>query len=156
MSNDTNQSMHSTDNLNPNAEMFLSLASLLSVAALIETCLAGLQGKRVTLEEKMIKTYSNDLISKIVNYVARAQKIADSQAFDIDTKAQKDLELLVADMQPVFKDLQKTIEYDWNFLEQYYEHDFYGKLANEHRFNERLDDLPLCIIAKSSVSKNQS
>jgi hypothetical protein len=141
---------------NSRAEMLLSLASLLSTAAVIETCLAGLEGKRVTLEEKMIKTYSNDLIAAIADYVARTQKIISGHAFDIDAEALKAVVLLAADMQPVFSDLQKTIEYDWNFLEQYYEHAFYGKLTNEHRFKERLHELQICVVEKTTTSKDQS
>lgn len=139
-----------TDNLN--ADMFVCLANLLAVASVMENCFAALEGKRITLEEKMIKTYCNELICSIVDYVARSQKIIKNGSFDIEQNVQKDLEHLVADMQPVFKELLKTIAYDWNFLEQYYEHDFYGKLANEHRFKERLNDMPLSVIAKSSVS----
>ncbi|MBX3075508.1 hypothetical protein KF707_07660 [Candidatus Obscuribacterales bacterium] len=144
MTNETN------DNLN--ADMYVCLANLLSVASDIQNCFAALEGKRITLEEKMIKTYSNDLIVNIVDYVARSQMIIKSNAFDIEQSVQKELEQLVADMQPVFKELLKTIAYDWNFLEQYYEHDFFGRLANEHRFNERLGSMPLCVIAKTSVA----
>lgn len=144
MTNETN------DNLN--ADMFVCLANLLSVASVIENCFAALEGKRITLEEKMIKAYCNELICSIVDYVARSQKIIKGGSFDIEKNFQNDLEQLVAEMQPVFKELLKTIAYDWNFLEQYYEHDFFGKLSNEHRFNERLNDMPLPVIAKSSVS----
>lgn len=138
-----------TDNLN--ADMYVCLANLLSIAADIENCFAALEGKRITLEEKMIKTYCNDLLVEIVDYVARSQRIIKSGAFDIDQSAKKELEQLSTDMQPVFKELLKTIAYDWNFLEQYYEHDFYGRLANEYQFTERLRSMPLSVIAKTSV-----
>lgn len=139
---------------NMRAELFRCLSELLSVAALVEGCLAGLEGKRVTLEEKMIKTYTNDLLCLIGNYVERSHRIINLGSFDIDAASFKLLASLTQDMQPVFKDLKKTIDYDWNFLEQYYEHEFYGRLANEYRFRERLQEIPVCVVENSKISKD--
>lgn len=132
---------------NARSELLLSLAKLLSLAALMETSLAGLEGKRVTLEEKMIKNYINALVIAIADYVSQAHSIINRGTFDIEKTTLDDLVSLHADMQPVFEDLQNKIEYDWNFLEQYYEHAFYGRLSNEHRFKERIQALPMCVVA---------
>jgi len=139
---------------NSNAELFHCLSKLFSIAAVIEGCLGGLEGKRVTLEEKMIKTYINDLLAQIADYVSRTHVIINRHSFDIDAASLKALALLVADMQPVFDEFKKTIDYNWNFLEQYYEHEFYARLANEHRFKERLADIKLCVVETDKVSND--
>lgn len=138
-----------TNNIDPadnsRSELLLSLSRLLSLAALMETSLACLETKRVTLEEKMIKSYINALVIAIADYVSNAQSIINLGTFDIDSTALENLVALLADMQPVFEDLQNKIDYDWNFLEQYYEHAFYGRLSNDHRFKERIQALPMCV-----------
>lgn len=132
-------------NENSYAELFATLSNLHAVAAQIERALAGLEGKRVTLEEKMIKAYLNELLIAIADYTSGTHRIIKNGAFDIEIDAFDQLALLIADMQPVFDELNKTIDYDWNFLEQYYEHEFYGRLSNEHRFKERLAELSVCV-----------
>lgn len=129
------------------SEMLLSLSKLLSLAALMETSLACLETKRVTLEEKMIKNYISALVIAITEYVSKVHAITDLGTFDIDKKVVDEIVSLHADMQPVFEDLQNKIDYDWNFLEQYYEHAFYGRLSNDLRFKERMQALPLCVTA---------
>lgn len=133
------------------SEMLLSLSKLLSLAALMETSLACLETKRVTLEEKMIKNYISVLVIAITDYVSQVHVIINAGAFDIEKKVLDEIVSLHADMQPVFEDLQNKIDYDWNFLEQYYEHAFYGRLSNDLRFKERIQALPLCVVA--TVSK---
>lgn len=132
------------------SELLLSLSKLLSLAALMETSLACLETKRVTLEEKMIKSYINVLVIAIADYVGKAQAIISLGTFDIEQSALDNLVALLSDMQPVFEDLQNKIDYDWNFLEQYYEHAFYGRLSNDHRFKERIQALPLCVVATAT------
>lgn len=132
---------------NSRSEVLLSLSRLLSLAALMETSLACLETKRVTLEEKMIKTYINVLVIAIADYVSGAHAVINAPTFDIEQNALDDLNALIAEMQPVFEDLQNKIDYDWNFLEQYYEHAFYGRLSNDLRFKERIQALSMCVVA---------
>ena len=82
----------------------------------METSIAGLETKRVTLEEKMIKNYLHTLVIAIAEYVSQANTVIKSGAFDIEKDVVKDLVSLHADMQPVFEDLQNKIDYDWNFF----------------------------------------
>lgn len=131
---------------NSRSELLLSLAKLLSLAALMETSIAGLETKRVTLEEKMIKNYLHTLVIAIAEYVSQANTVIKTGAFDIEKNVLEDLVRLQADMQPVFEDLQNKIDYDWNFLEQYYEHAFYGRLSNDLMFKERIQALPMCVV----------
>lgn len=132
------------------SEMLLSLSKLLSLAALMETSLACLETKRVTLEEKMIKNYISALVIAITDYVSRVHAVINLGTFDIERKVVDELVSLHADMQPVFEDLQNKIDYDWNFLEQYYEHAFYGRLSNDLRFKERFQAIPLCVAATAT------
>lgn len=134
---------------NSRSELLLSLSRLLSLAALMETSLACLETKRVTLEEKMIKSYINVLVIEIADYVRRAHAVIGLGTFDIETAALENLVALHSDMQPIFEDLQNKIDYDWNFLEQYYEHAFYGRLSNDYRFKERIQALPMCVRSQS-------
>ncbi len=127
------------------SELYSSLAKMLTCASLLERALAGLEGKRVTLEEKMIKTYLTGLISAICEYVSSVHSQFNNATCDIDDDVLNKLGSLAQEMEPVFQELVRTIEYDWNYLEQYYEHDFYARLSNQYKFKERLQELPSCV-----------
>ncbi|SRR5579883_3261467 len=53
-------------------------------------------------------------------------------------------------------ELKKMIDYDLNFLEQYYEHEFCASLLNEHKFAERLQLLIHTLPDNSSTLSSQS
>ncbi len=127
------------------AALYAALAKVLGCASLMERALAGLEGKRVTLEEKMIRTYLIGSISAICEYVSSVHSKFDNTTCDIDVDVLTRLDSLTQEMEPVFQELVRTIEYDWNYLEQYYEHDFYARLSNEYKFKERLQELPSCV-----------
>lgn len=123
------------------SELLTSLQKLLGATSIIEGALVALEGKRVTLEEKMIKAYLHQIIvcaSELVRDIH--QRLADD-TFDIAVAPLTVLSDLAQEMESVFKELAKMIDYNLNYLEQYYEHEFYARLVNEHKFVDRLKDL---------------
>jgi len=115
---------------------------LASAAKTICNCLAALSSKRLTLEEKLIGKYLHSVIAECGKALTAIHwRLAKEQ--DLPQPAleelRKETELLNGDA----RELEKIIDYDLNFLEQYFEHDFYTRLANERRYLEKLRDLNL-------------
>ena len=110
-------------------------------AVLIETALIALANKRETLEERMIKNNLHQVLAALGESLQIFHTKAQDKSFDIDDHLRTDLSSLVSEIEHVFAEFNKMIDYDLNFLEQYYEHEFYARLANEHRFTERLKAL---------------
>jgi hypothetical protein len=52
-----------------------------------------------------------------------------------------ELEVQLADLEPIVDELLKVLRYDLNFLEQYYEYGLYTKLTNEQDFTQITDQL---------------
>jgi hypothetical protein len=144
----------------PVSEVLSCVKELLVVVELIGDALANIAEKRVTLEEKMIRTALHELAADISTSVASIHKVLrpttgrkshdpvsvtvalpTAPDSDLPRAALDELSALTSEMHTCFKELLKIITYNWNFLEQYYEHDFYGRLTNENRFQSRLHDV---------------
>ncbi len=104
--------------------------------------LSLLQKKRRTLEEKMIAQY---LLNSIGACAGIAGKIScclerkTSPAEDLLSSMQKTL----AQLEAAIDDLLKSIRYNPNYLEQYFEYNFLTYLTEELRVNEELANFSL-------------
>lgn len=125
------------------------LSSLSKLQIEIGLALSGLSEKRVTLEEKMIRMYLHQLSALFGRVTEEAHQMLASH-YDANTESTIDeLRSLSSEVQNVVADLLKIIRYNLNFLEQYYEYDYYSRLHNDHKFVERtqkiLDDLKAAV-----------
>ncbi|MBX9696208.1 MAG: hypothetical protein K2Z81_27715 [Cyanobacteria bacterium] len=127
---------------------------LLSVLKLIDQSVIAIQDKRVTLEEKMIRSYLHQMASEIcdvTSYIHRSlAKEISSRSFDIEQSSIEQLKSMAAEMMSLLTEFHKIAVYDWNFLEQYFEHGFLTKLSHEHSFVERLQAVKASLQAGSS------
>lgn len=117
--------------------------------------------KRVTLEEKMIRSYFHQLAGEILqvnarvhtamaeNYTKPSQSSLNTSELDLRHKvieqglkdlreALKPLENIQAELTIQIDELLKVLAYDLNFMEQYFEHGFYSRLTNDENFLEAL------------------
>lgn len=121
------------------------LKSLANLQLEIGLALSGLSEKRVTLEEKMIRMHLHQLSALFAQVTEEAHQMLASH-YDANAATTLDeLRILISEVQNVVADLLKIIRYNLNFLEQYYEYDYYSRLQNDHKFIERtqkiVDDL---------------
>ncbi len=135
-------------------EALVCVEELLAVISLIDQSVLAIQDKRVTLEEKMIRSYLHELASEICDvtrsiHMSLAREVS-SRSFDIEKHCVEQLKSMAAEMTSVLADFHKIAVYDWNFLEQYYEHSFLGKLRYEHSFVERMQVLKASLQAGSN------
>lgn len=116
----------------------IGAASRLSECLSSLTSAAGkLEEKRSTLEEKMIKRYFHELACEIssacsiIHRILSDEKESSKVCFaseDVDSGLQLSEELMTR-----LNEFHKAIDYDWNYLEQYFEHGFYLELTeNSH------------------------
>jgi hypothetical protein len=121
------------------------LNSLANLQIEIGFALTGLSEKRVTLEEKMIRRHLHQLSALFGRVAEEAHQMLASH-YDANAETTLDeLRTLSVEVQNVVADLLKIIRYNLNFLEQYYEYDYYSRLQNDHKFVDRtqkiVDDL---------------
>lgn len=115
----------------------------------IGEALTGLSEKRVTLEEKMIRRHLHQLSALFGRVTEEAHQMLASH-YDANAETTLDeLRTLSIEVQNVVADLLKIIRYNLNFLEQYYEYDYYSRLQNDHKFVDRtskiVDDLKTAV-----------
>lgn len=115
-----------------------AISELNDAVLLITSTLLSIKDKRVTLEEKMIKNHLHELAKNISYTVGDIHTYFKEKDYEIDEKSLEALSGLALDIQSTVGELEKIVGYNWNFLEQYYEHGYYGRLVNEHKFLERL------------------
>lgn len=99
--------------------------------------LSLLQQKRRTLEEKMIAQYllhSIGACAGIAGKISSCLEQKSSPAEDLLSSIQKTL----AQLEAAIDDLLKSIRYNPNYLEQYFEYNFLTYLTEELRVNEEL------------------
>lgn len=107
---------------------------------LITETILILNGKRETLEEKMIKSIFLKLANalaesiKVINLCCLENKFPPSEIVDESSNLVEEIRLSVSE-------LLKIVRYDLNFLEQYFEYDYCGKLHSEQRFVERVEEI---------------
>ena len=111
-----------------------------SVEVITETLLL-LKDKRVTLEEKMIRDYLHQLAEKLANTTASIHRFFRLKNYDIEEDLVIKIAELAKEIEGETRRLLKIVNYDLNFLEQYFEHDYFAQLNNELRFLERLESL---------------
>lgn len=151
----------------PTSEVLACVKELLSVVDLIGDAIANIAEKRITLEEKMIRNALHELAADISTSIAAIHKVLKPTGSkshepvtitvslptapdsELSRAALDELSALTTEMHTCFKELVKIITYDLNFLEQYYEHGFYGRLINENRFQSRLQEVMERLLAKS-------
>jgi hypothetical protein len=106
----------------------------------IEKILSQLQLKRITLEEKILQRYLEQTAEGYSKIVKRID-----QGLSIDTGAQSlilaSLTKLNQDVQKVADELLKVINYNLNYLEQYYEQPLLHQLTENYCFPDQLDRL---------------
>jgi hypothetical protein len=123
------------------------ISPLLRAASGLSECLfsltsaaAKLEEKRSTLEEKMIKRYFHELACDISSACTIIHRILSDEkestsvvvaAEDIDAGLRLSEEIMTR-----LKEFHKSIDYDWNYLEQYFEHGFYLELTEKSRLLE--------------------
>jgi hypothetical protein len=104
----------------------------------IEEALSALEAKRITLEEKMIRRHLHSVAGELAGIVqtVHSRLLADSlpPADKLTPWNQVNGEIETG-----INDLLKTIRYDPNFLEQYYEYGFLTKLNEEFKWTEKLE-----------------
>lgn len=105
----------------------------------ISKTLLSLKDKRVTLEEKMIRKYLHGLAEGLATTLASLHRHFKDKSYDIEPGLIDEFKQLASEIKTVSDSLAKIVDYNWNFLEQYFEHDFYSRLVNEHKFADRLE-----------------
>jgi GTPase Era involved in 16S rRNA processing len=93
--------------------------------------------KRVTLEEKMLRRYLHDLAKTSANTAAMLHQLTRDGAKG-NSESFSEIAQITSETHAAIEELLKIVRYNLNFLEQYFEHDFYARLINEFKFEERL------------------
>ena len=135
----------------------------LRLALKIDEVVGRLSEKRVTLEEKMIRSYFHQVEANLLELSAwlnralalattpksgtsseNEQASADASVDSYKTvtivtteeikAASVDLDQFLLRLEPEVDELLKALRYDLNFVEQYFEFNYYGKLTNEGSF----------------------
>lgn len=106
--------------------------------SLIAEALILLSEKRETLEEKLIKTYFARLSICCSSCLEKTIRLSQGRSAPGLTPPGEELEPLLEELLTALQESLKVVRYDFNFLEQYYEHAFFQKLENEYLFLERL------------------
>jgi hypothetical protein len=104
------------------------------------TAIVLLADKRVTLEEKMIRSYLHNLSIESARLIATIHTFTKDGAKG-ESQIIDDISASASQIHAVLDQLLKVVRYNLNYLEQYFEHEFYIKLEQEHRFIERLSEL---------------
>ena len=119
------------------------IENLLSIVTRVDRTTLALNEKRITLEDRMVRHSLHRLCSSISGLVAELHKslsiCIQSKTFDIESETIQSASLLAHEIAESLSEFHRIVEYDWNFLEQYYIHGFAAKLSNEYRFDERVD-----------------
>lgn len=112
--------------------------ALQEIILLVDEVTAGLATKRVTLEEKMIVNYLKELSTKALeaNEVLQNSNIGSASE---SCHVLPELQELAFETKESLRDLLKIINFNLNFLEQYFEHEYYESLLYEKRYVARMD-----------------
>lgn len=131
---------------------------LLKLGLKIDEVIGRLCEKRVTLEEKMIRTYFHKVtINNLTLATSFHQLLASFYSVGIKARNEKKSEEIVnlgkgvqellpdtreylTKLDGTLEELLKVLRYDLNYLEQYFEHGYYSKLANDEQFLEKSQD----------------
>ena len=120
---------------------FLSVNKITGAIDLISETLFLMANKRVTLEEKAIRSSLHELVTIMAGSLSILHKRFEYGNYDIDEVLVGELDSLLDEISAVVRELKKAVEYNLNYLEQYFEYDYLARLTNEHKFNQRLKNL---------------
>ena len=111
-----------------------AITNLTGSINLISKTISHLNEKRVTLEEKMIIRYFHEMSEKLALILSLFHRGEYQKELRVGDEILESINNLCLQNNPVVEELKKAIEYNWNYLEQYFEHGFYGRLVDEHKF----------------------
>lgn len=153
-------------------ELVSILDQTLSVSAKINEVIGRLSEKRVTLEEKMIRSYFHTLSAELFginSYIHQAmaeiyqpKNISESErslkapersalitrGLVALSKQLEPLKSLLSGLTAQLDQLIKVLTFNLNFTEQYFEHGFYAHITNDENFLAQISDF------KSSLKTN--
>jgi hypothetical protein len=163
--------LHNVEEEEQVKEILMALDQVFNLSLKINEVVSRLTEKRVTLEEKMIRAYFHEFAANLVSCAAAAHtRLANAyktstprqktsieisqlnQDLSLHTDAQALKELTEAS-EVVIDDLLRILRYDLNFLEQYYEYDYYTKLTNERDFKAQAKELMYLMQEKACNQK---
>lgn len=113
---------------------------LASACRTIGEVIAALAEKRVTLEEKMMRAYLHEVVVES----GRCMGILHTLTMDgvtLDEHVLTTVQNLGTELSTALNELQKAIQHNLNYLEQYFEFDFNARLHNEYKFPQRLREV---------------
>ncbi len=120
------------------------ISPVLRAAGALSECLSSLTSgvaklseKRATLEEKMIKRYFHALASEISIASSIVHSILSAEKELWTSENHDQTTLLTGDILSRMQEFHKAIDYDWNYLEQYFEHGFYLELTENSHLLEK-------------------
>jgi hypothetical protein len=112
-----------------------------------------LSEKRVTLEEKMINAQLQSISALCLKIARDAPLRLAVECAQGEVAGLGALRILGDEMKEQLQELLKIINYNLNFLEQYFEYDFNARLQYEHRFVERLTEIAKAICVEDSCTE---
>lgn len=120
------------------------ISPVLRAAGALSECLSSLTSavvklseKRATLEEKMIKRYFHGLASEISTLSSIIHGILSNEKESWTSENHDQAMQLTEDILLRLTEFHKAIDYDWNYLEQYFEHGFYLELTESSHLLEK-------------------
>ncbi|MCC7531986.1 MAG: hypothetical protein IT342_26015 [Candidatus Melainabacteria bacterium] len=120
------------------------ISPILRAAGALSECLSSLTAavaklseKRATLEEKMIKRYFHELAQGVSTASSIIHRILSGEKESWSSENHVQATQLTGDILLRLKEFHKAIDYDWNYLEQYFEHGFYLELTESSHLLER-------------------
>ncbi|HNB22111.1 MAG TPA: hypothetical protein PKZ32_06835 [Candidatus Melainabacteria bacterium] len=120
------------------------ISPALRAAGALSECLTSLTSavsklaeKRATLEEKMIKRYFHNLACEIADASSIVHRILSEEKESWSAENHESTMQLTTDILSRLQEFHKAIDYDWNYLEQYFEHGFYLELTENSQLLEK-------------------
>ena len=125
-------------------ETKIEISPALRAAGALSECLTSLTcavqklaEKRATLEEKMIKRYFHELAGEISDASSVLHRLLSEEKSTWTSENQDAAIQLTTAIQERLQEFHKAIDYDWNYLEQYFEHGFYLELTENSHLLEK-------------------
>ena len=122
------------------------ISPVLRAASALSECLSSLttavtklSEKRATLEEKMIKRHFHHMASEISTASSIIHGILSGEKESWTSENHDQAMQLTGDLLLRLQEFHKAIDYDWNYLEQYFEHGFYLELTESSHLLEKIE-----------------
>lgn len=101
-----------------------------------------LEEKRATLEEKMLKKHFIELAACVSEASVVLNQILSAEKVTVATENLVTANETANELKVMLSEFHKAFDYDWNYLEQYFEHGFYMDLTAGSNFLERMQEIP--------------